>query len=137
MKKLILVLLCLPMIGFGQCTFTSINESFPGACDGAAAITPVGCTVFTVHWSDGQATLVASALCAGTYSFDIIDVISGDTCCSNTVIILSPVAIQEHTANKELLKVTDLLGRETKGTKNEVLFYIYDDGTVEKRIVIE
>jgi len=38
---------------------------------------------------------------------------------------------------KELLKVTDILGRETKGTKNEVLFYIYDDGTVEKRIVIE
>jgi Leucine-rich repeat (LRR) protein len=46
-------------------------------------------------------------------------------------------AIQEHSTNKELLKVTDLLGRETKGTKNEVLFYIYDDGTVEKRIVIE
>jgi len=37
---------------------------------------------------------------------------------------------------KELLKVTDLLGRETKGTKNELL-YLYDDGTVEKRIVIE
>jgi len=46
-------------------------------------------------------------------------------------------AIQEHTTNKELLKVTDLLGRETKGTKNEVLFYIYDDGTVEKRITID
>jgi len=49
----------------------------------------------------------------------------------------SSTSIQEHTTNKELLKVTDLLGRETKGTKNEVLFYIYDDGTVEKRIVIE
>ena len=49
----------------------------------------------------------------------------------------NPSAIQEHTTNKELLKVTDILGRETKGTKNEVLFYIYDDGTVEKRIVIE
>ena len=48
-----------------------------------------------------------------------------------------PSAIQEYTTNKELLKVTDLLGRETKGTKNEILFYIYDDGTVEKRIVIE
>jgi len=46
-------------------------------------------------------------------------------------------AIKEHTTKKELLKVTDLLGRETKGTKNEVLFYIYDDGTVEKRIVVE
>ena len=39
-------------------------------------------------------------------------------------------------SNKELLKVTDLLGRETKQT-NQPLFYIYDDGTVEKRIVIE
>ena len=38
--------------------------------------------------------------------------------------------------NKELLKVTDILGRETKQT-NQPLFYIYDDGTVEKRIVIE
>ena len=45
--------------------------------------------------------------------------------------------IQEHSSNKELLKVTDLLGRETKGTKNEVLFYIYDDRTLEKRIIIE
>jgi hypothetical protein len=42
-----------------------------------------------------------------------------------------------NTSKGELLKVTDLLGRETKGKKNEPLFYIYDDGTVEKRIVIE
>jgi hypothetical protein len=45
-------------------------------------------------------------------------------------------AIQEHTTNKELLKVTDLLGRETKQT-NKPLLYLYDDGTVEKKIVIE
>ena len=44
--------------------------------------------------------------------------------------------IQGYTINKELLKLTDLLGRETKQT-NQPLFYIYDDGTVEKRIVIE
>jgi len=45
--------------------------------------------------------------------------------------------IKEYTTKKELLKITDLLGRKTKGTKKKVLFYIYDDGTVEKRIVIE
>jgi len=45
-------------------------------------------------------------------------------------------SLEEHTINKELLKVTDLLGRETQET-NQPLFYIYDDGTVEKRIVIE
>ena len=42
----------------------------------------------------------------------------------------------DHATSKELLKVTDLLGRETKQT-NQPLFYIYDDGTVEKRIIIE
>jgi len=38
---------------------------------------------------------------------------------------------------KEILKITDLLGRETKYTKNKTLFYIYNDGTVEKKIIIE
>jgi len=46
----------------------------------------------------------------------------------------SGTAIEEHTTNKELLRTIDILGRETK---NQPLFYIYDDGTVEKRIVIE
>ena len=45
--------------------------------------------------------------------------------------------VEEQTTNKKLLKITDLLGREIKGFKNDVLFYIYDDGSVEKRIVIE
>tara|TARA_Y100000589_G_scaffold96468_1_gene91042 strand:+ start:4120 stop:5133 length:1014 start_codon:yes stop_codon:yes gene_type:complete len=46
--------------------------------------------------------------------------------------------VQEHTTNKELLKVTeDLLGREIKANNNEFLFYIYDDGTVEKKLIIE
>jgi len=38
--------------------------------------------------------------------------------------------------NRKLQKTVDILGRETKQT-NQPLFYIYDDGTVEKRIVIE
>jgi len=46
-------------------------------------------------------------------------------------------SIQEHLTNKELIKITDVLGRETKGTKNEPLFYIYDNGTIEKKIIIE
>ena len=47
-----------------------------------------------------------------------------------------PSEIQEYSLNKELLKVIDILGRETKQT-NQPLIYLYDDGTVEKRIVIE
>ena len=39
--------------------------------------------------------------------------------------------------NKKLTLIVDYLGRETKEKKNQPLFYIYDDGTGEKRIVIE
>ena len=39
--------------------------------------------------------------------------------------------------SKIIFKIIDVLGREVKGTKNKPLFYIYNDGTVEKRIVIE
>jgi len=45
--------------------------------------------------------------------------------------------IEEHTTNKELLKITDILAREVNETRNTTLFYIYEDGTVEKKIIIE
>ena len=48
-----------------------------------------------------------------------------------------PSALQEHTTNKEILKVTDLLGKETPYRRNTPLFHIYDDVTVEKKIIIE
>ena len=48
-----------------------------------------------------------------------------------------PSSIQEHTTNKELLRTIDVLGRENQGNRNEPLFYIYDDGTVEKKIIIK
>jgi hypothetical protein len=37
---------------------------------------------------------------------------------------------------RELVEVRDVLGRKTKINNNQPLFYIYDDGTVEKRIVV-
>ena len=39
--------------------------------------------------------------------------------------------------NKELLKIVDILGKESKPQQKGLLFYIYRDGTVEKRLVIE
>ena len=38
-------------------------------------------------------------------------------------------------AKKELIMITDLLGRETKEIKNQLLFYIYNDGSVEKKTI--
>ena len=46
-------------------------------------------------------------------------------------------SIEEHTTNKQLLKITDILGREVNEKRNTTLFYIYNDGTVEKKMIIE
>ena len=40
-------------------------------------------------------------------------------------------------ANRKLIGIKDALGRTVKSAKNIPLFYIYDDGTVEKKIIIE
>jgi len=69
-------------------------------------------------WGDGS-------LFAGDYSNPGVDL--------NVVLALDDIIYQK----KELIKIIDILGRETKKRKNEPLFYIYDDGTVEKRLIIE
>ncbi|HHZ64564.1 MAG TPA: hypothetical protein EYN51_03545 [Flavobacteriales bacterium] len=49
------------------------------------------------------------------------------------------VGIEEEppTIDKELLTITDILGRTTLPTPNTLMFYIYDDGSVEKKIQLE
>ena len=39
--------------------------------------------------------------------------------------------------DKTLIKIVDILGRETKVVRNTLLFYIYKDGTVAKKIIID
>jgi polyhydroxybutyrate depolymerase len=56
------------------------------------------------------------------------------TACTSACVVS---AIEEYATNRELLKVTDLLGREAKEIKNTLLFYIYNDGTVEQKIILE
>ena len=47
-----------------------------------------------------------------------------------------PSTIREYAKDKKLIKVSDFLGREAN-SKSQPLFYIYDDGTVEKKIILE
>ena len=45
--------------------------------------------------------------------------------------------INENPSSKHLISVKDLFGRKRKKNKNEILIYLYDDGTVEKKITID
>jgi hypothetical protein len=45
---------------------------------------------------------------------------------------LPPARVLEE---RKLVRITDILGRDTKEINNQVLFYIYNDGTVERKII--
>ena len=46
-------------------------------------------------------------------------------------------AIYETNNNRQRLKIVDILGKESSSNKKGLLFYIYSDGTVEKKLIIE
>ena len=56
------------------------------------------------------------------------NIVNGDATISSSV--------NELAIDKKLLKVTDILGRKTK-QKNQLLLYLYDDGSVEKKVILE
>ena len=56
-----------------------------------------------------------------------------DTLCESTLEIEKPSA----EGDKKIEKITDVLGREVSGTSHQILLYIYDDGSVEKKFVVE
>ena len=47
-----------------------------------------------------------------------------------------PAGVSVINHKRKLIKSTDILGRKTK-EKNQIVFYLYDDGSVEKKIRIE
>ena len=95
----------------------------------------------SVSWTPSTNLLYADSLfpitsTPGTYMCTIIDAF-GCEYSSYCDVFVDQVGIDEQSQNKTLLKITDILGRKSKGIKNTPLFYIYDDGTVEKKIIIE
>ena len=54
-----------------------------------------------------------------------------------TVVVSSINGVEQLQAPAQLQGITDVLGRESKAVTNVPLFYRYDDGTVEKKIILE
>ena len=178
MKKLLLILLCLPFIGFGQTHFIdqynlqmygnptdpdiSIN-TFYNSLDTCSISWNIITNSMPSQWEfsicfpscfiigitsgqdfflpNEQAYLNCHMYPNGEVGNGVIQMeITTNNLYKDTITwtgsISNPSFVSEHYINKELLKITDLLGREIKET-NQPLLYLYDDGTVEKRIVIE
>ena len=75
----------------------------------------------------------------GTFSFSVTETdLNG--CVGEPVSLMVSViisSIREINNPKKINKITDVLGRKVSENNNTLLFYIYDDGTVEKKIIID
>lgn len=60
----------------------------------------------------------------------------GDYTCELTYDISQNISI-DLINEKTLYKIVNTLGREVNHTTNQMLFHIYDDGTVEKKFVVD
>ena len=75
---------------------------------------------------------------SGDYSVTLTNSLGCDSIVNLNLTITNTTGLLDVTnTEKTLLKMTDMLGQETPYRRNTPLFYIFDDGTVEKRIVIE
>ena len=52
-------------------------------------------------------------------------------------ITTSAINITKEKPKRKLLTIKDMLGRKTEVKNNSILFYLYDDGYVEKKIIVE
>ena len=95
-----------------------------------------GIPPYSYTWITGDTLSTITPSSNGIYSCDVKDKAG---CIINVVFIVTnvPTSILEFNSERKLLKITDLLGKETERNRNEPLFYIYDDGTIENKIIIE
>ena len=74
---------------------------------------------------------------SGDYSIILINSAGCDSIANLNLTILSSGVQDLSENNKTILRIINILGEQTNPTKNILLFYIYDNGTVEKRVVIK
>ena len=96
-----------------------------------------GLNPYSYLWNTGESSIIITPQQNGIYWVVVTDV---NGCISDSLyytVTNITTSFSEINTKKKLIKTIDVLGRENKGTKNKPLFYIYNDGTVEKQIIIE
>ena len=74
---------------------------------------------------------------SGDYSMFLINSIGCDSIANLNLTVATTGILDMFNNKRNLIKIIDMLGQETPYRKNTPLFYIYDDGTIEKRVDID
>jgi len=119
----------------GSCYFTTAQINLNGI--NLDAIVNSGISPFSYFWNTGETLVSISPQSNGLYWLVVVD---SNMCMSDTVyfdVTFIPSSIDEFNSSKSVIKIIDLLGRSSKSDNRKILFHIYNDGTVEKKIIIE
>jgi len=102
-----------------------------------------GIPPFTYSWSPSTSISNLNTLNALVYPDSSIIynlILTDSTGCqaiSDCIVYVNPLTVEEIEEAKQLIKTVDILGKQAKPKQTGLLFYIYDDGTVEKKIIID
>jgi len=85
----------------------------------------------SIFWNGIQLSM------SGDYSVIMVNSVGCDSVVNLNLTIYTTGIYDIANVKSNLVKITDILGQETPYRRNTPLFYIYDNGTVEKKIVLE
>ena len=114
------------------CNYDPLANTNDGSCSYNSSSYDTLISNISINWNG----LILTT--SGDYSYSLINSVGCDSI-ANLSFIFNPVSAINNFNNdqKTLIKVVDVLGRTNSPYKETTLFYIYDDGTVEKKIIIE
>ena len=120
--------------------YTTISTNAVGCDHTDSLVLTINPSSFSYDTLSVNASIVWNGMTltvSGDYSFTLTNSLDCDSIANLNLTINTTGISDIINTEKTLFKITDMLGQETPYRRNTPLFYIYDDGTVEKRIVIE
>ena len=74
---------------------------------------------------------------SGDYSFQSLNSVGCDSTAYLNLTVTNSTSINETVQRpKKVVKIVDALGRDINPMRNTILFFIYDDGSVEKKVIL-
>jgi hypothetical protein len=114
------------------CNYNLVANTNDGSCNYNSLSYDTLVSAISINWNG----IILST--SGDYSCSLFNSVGCDSIVNiNFTLYITGTHDISSNRGRVLIKMTDVLGREIKGTKNEPLFYLYDDGKVEKKIIIE
>ena len=114
------------------CNYDTLADTDDGSCIYSTTSNDTIVSNISISWNG--MILITS----GDYSFTLTNSLGCDSIANlNLTITTTGIVNLFDKKNKKIFKIINALGVPTKPKQNTPLFYIYDNGTVEKKIIIE